>query len=121
MQPDFRTGLEILADILKNATMPEKAVAREKEAQLAAIKSEEEEMTVVARNLLRGELFGTHPYGLRGSGTPESVARLTPADVIAFRDRHLVARNGVLAVFGDVKADEVRTMVEELLGDLPVW
>ena len=77
MQPDFRAGLAILADVLKNATMPEKAVAREKEAQLAAIKAEEEEMTVVARNLLRSELFGDHPYGLRASGTPESVARLT--------------------------------------------
>jgi len=119
MRPDFRTGLEILADVLKNATMPEKAVAREKEAQLAAIKAEEEEMTVVARNLLRAQLFGAHPYGLRGTGTPESVARLTPADVTAFRDQFLVARNGVLAVFGDVEAEEVRGLAEELLAGLP--
>jgi zinc protease len=119
MQPDFLAGLSILADVLKNATMPEKAVAREKEAQLAAIKAEEEEMTVVARNLLRGELFGAHPYGLRASGTPESVARLTPDALRQFRDRHLVGRNGVLAVFGDVNAEEVRELVEELLGDLP--
>ncbi|HEY3901487.1 MAG TPA: pitrilysin family protein [Chthoniobacter sp.] len=119
MQPDFRAGLTILADVLKNATMPEKAVAREKEAQLAAIKAEEEEMTVVARNLLRSELFGNHPYGLRGSGTPESVARLTPDVLRQFRDSHLVGRNGVLAIFGDVQAEEVRALVEELLGDLP--
>jgi len=119
MRPDFRTGMDILADVLMNATMPEKAVAREKEAQLAGIKAEEEEMTVVARNLLRAQLFGSHPYGLRGSGTPESVARLTPADLLAFRDRHLVARNGVLAVFGDVRAEEVRAMAEELFSALP--
>ncbi len=120
MRPDFRAGLEILADVLKNATMPEKAVAREKEAQLAAIKAEEEEMTVVARNLLRAELFGDHSYGLRSSGTPESVSRLTPADLLAYRDRTIVARNGVLAVFGDVHAEEVRALAEELLGTLPV-
>jgi len=119
MRPDFRNGLEILADVLMNATMPEKAVAREKEAQLAAIKAEEEEMTVVARNLLRGQLFGSHPYGLRGAGTPESVARLTPADLLAFRDRYVVARNGVLAVFGDVHAEEVSALAEQLLGGLP--
>jgi zinc protease len=119
MRPDFRTGMDILADVLVNATMPEKAVAREKEAQLAGIKAEEEEMTVVARNLLRAQLFGSHPYGLRGSGTPESVARLTPADLLAFRDRHLVARNGVLAVFGDVRAEEVRAMAEQMFSALP--
>lgn len=118
MQPDFHTGLEMLADVLLNATMPEKAVAREKDAQLAAIKAEEEEMTVVARNLLRAHLFGTHPYGLRHAGTPESVARISPADLLAFRDRHLVARNGVLAVFGDVQAGEVRDLVEQMLGGL---
>jgi zinc protease len=119
MRPDFRAGLEILADILLHATMPEKAVAREKEAQLAAIKHNEEEMTVVARHLLRAELFGTHPYGLRTTGVPESVARLTPDDLRAFRDRHVVARNGVLAIFGDVRAEEVRAFAEELLGSLP--
>ena len=119
MQPDFRAGLEILADVLCHAAMPEKAVGREKEAQLAAIKAEEEEMTVVARNLLRAELFGAHSYGLRSSGTPESVAGLTPDALRTFRDEHLQARNGVLAVFGDVRAEEVRAMAEELLGALP--
>lgn len=119
MQPDFRAGLEILADVLCHATMPEKAVGREKEAQLAAIKNEEEEMTVIARNLLRAELFGSHPYGLRSSGTPESVANLTPDALRAFRDRHLVGRNGVLSVFGDVNAEEVRRIAEEVLGKMP--
>ncbi len=118
MQPDFRAGLEILADVLMNATMPEKAVSREKEAQLAGIKAEEEEMTVVARNMLRAELFGAHPYGLRASGTPESVAGLTPDALRVFRDQHLVARNGVLAIFGDVQAAEVLALAEELLGAL---
>lgn len=119
MQPDFRAGLEIFADILCNATMPEKAVSREKEAQLAAIKSEEEEMTVVARNLLRAQLFGSHPYGLRASGTPESVASITPDALRAFRDRYIVARNGVLSIFGDVRAEEVRQAVEELFAAMP--
>ncbi len=119
MRPDLRKCMEIFADVLLHATIPEKAVTREKEVQLAGIKAEEEEMTVIGRNLLRAELFGSHPYGLRGSGTPESVARLTPDALKAFRDRHLVARNGVLAVFGDVRAEEVRALAEEFLGALP--
>ncbi len=119
MQPDLRAGLGILADVLLHAILPEKAISREKDAQLAGIKAEDEEMTGLARNLLRENLFGAHPYGLRGSGTPDSVARLTRADLTVFRDRHLVARNGVLAVFGDVRAAEVRDLVEEALITLP--
>ncbi|MHA3773830.1 M16 family metallopeptidase [Verrucomicrobiota bacterium sgz303538] len=119
MQPDLSLGLEILADTLLNATIPEKVIAREKQVQLASQKAEEEEMTSVARNLLRANLLAGHPYGLRGLGTPESVSRLTQADLQAFRDRHLVGRNGVIAVFGNVRASEVKAMVEQALGALP--
>jgi zinc protease len=118
MRPDLRAGLEILSDILQNATMPPKAVIREQEAQLASIKAEDEDLTAIARRLLRGKLFGSHPYALRSSGSPESVVALTSEDLIAFRDRYLVARNGVLAVFGDVRADEVRDLVEKIFAGL---
>ncbi len=119
MQPDLGTGLEVLADVLLNATFPEKAVAREKEAQLASIKAEEEEMTTVARNLLRRTLFAGHPYGLRGNGSVETVNGLSRADLAAFRQQFVVGRNGVIAVFGNVKAAEVKALVEKALGTLP--
>ncbi|HET6409342.1 MAG TPA: insulinase family protein, partial [Chthoniobacteraceae bacterium] len=71
MQPDFDRGLDILSDVLLNAALPEKAIRREREVQLASIKADEEEMTSVARNLLRRHLFEGHPFGLRGLGRPE--------------------------------------------------
>ena len=119
LRPDLELGLEILADVLGHATMPEKAIAREKEAQLAAIKADEEEVTSLARNLLRAELFAGHAYGRHGLGTTATVAGLTQADLLAFRDRHLVGRNGVLAIFGDVRAAEVLPLVERALAALP--
>jgi zinc protease len=119
MRTDLALGLEVLADVLLHATMPEKAIAREKEAQLAGIKADEEEMTSVTRRLLRAELFAGHPYGLTGLGTAESVSALTQADLLAFRDRHLVGRNGVLAIFGDVHAAEVKALVEQTFAALP--
>lgn len=77
MQPDVKRGLGLLADVLLNPAFPEKEIALEKESQLAGIKAEDEEVTSVARNLLKANLFGSHPYGLRGSGTPETIAKLT--------------------------------------------
>ncbi len=119
LQPDLRLGVEILADTLLHASLPEKAIAREKEIQLAGIKAEDEEMTVVTRHLLRSALYPGHPYGLQQLGSPETVAGLTRDDLTAFRDQFLVARNGVLAVFGNVQADEVRALVEQALAQLP--
>jgi len=101
-----------------NATFPEKAIAREKEVQIAGIKNEEEQLTAVARNILRQALFTDHPYALRANGSPESVQRLTQKDLIAFRDKYLVAKNGVISIFGDVNAGEVKQLFEQALGKM---
>lgn len=117
-QPDLQLGAEILADVLLNATMPETALAREREVQLAGIKEDEEQLTTVARNILRKALFREHPYALHGKGSADSVAALTRKQLLAFRDRHLVARNGVISIFGNVKIAEVRELFEEALGKM---
>jgi len=117
-KPDVKLAVELLSDVLLNAIMPEKAIAREKEIQLAAIKQEEEQMTTVARNILRQALFTQHPYALRANGSIDSVQRLTQKDLLEFRDRYVVAKNGVIFVFGDVKAAEVRQLFEKALGGM---
>jgi zinc protease len=98
--------------------MPDTAVERERQVQLAGIKEDEEQLTTVARNILREALFRDHPYALRGKGSVESVSNLTRKDLLAFRDRHLVARNGVISVFGNVKVSEVRQLFENALGKM---
>jgi zinc protease len=48
-------------------------------------------------------------------GSPDSVPRLTQKNLLDFRDRYLVAKNGVISVFGDVKAAEVKQVLEQTL------
>jgi zinc protease len=118
-EPDLRLGAELFCDVLLNPTMPEKAIMREKNVQLASIREEDEHLTSVARNILRAALFGKHPYSFRARGTPETVTRLTQKELIAFRDRFMVAENCVISVFGNVRAAEVRQLFEELLSSMP--
>src|SRR4029077_15495885 len=118
MKPDLKAGADILADVLLNATFPEKAVEREKQVQIAGIKQEDEQLTTVARNIMRQALFTDHTYALRANGSAESVERLTQKDLIAFRDKYLVAKNGVISVFGNVKAAEVKELFEKALGKM---
>lgn len=118
MKPDVKLGVDLLSDVLLNATFPEKAVAREKEIQIAAIQQEEEQLTTVARNIMRQALFPQHPYALRSNGSVEAVRRLTQKDLLEFRDRYVVAKNGVIYVFGDVKAAEVKQLIEQTLAKM---
>jgi zinc protease len=119
LAPQLDKGLEILADVLLHPTFPEREVALEKSAQIAAIKAEDDQITSVASNLLRQRLFGEHPYSLRATGTEESVTSLSRNDLQQFHTNHTVAKNGVLAVFGDVKAEEVLAAVEKYFSALP--
>lgn len=118
MKPDLRLGMDILSDVLTRAAFPEEEIAREKEDQIASIKAEDEQITTVAKHTMRRAVFGDHPYGLRSSGTEESVEALTREQLLDFRDECVTAKNGVLAVFGDVSVEEVRSMVTEMFGGL---
>src|ERR1700736_1238760 len=117
-KPDLKIGVELLADVLLNATMPESAVARQKEIQIAGIQQEEEQLTAVARNILREAVFQRHPYALRTAGSIDAIRKLTPADLLAFHDRFVAAKNAVVYVFGNVKAAEVRQQIEQTLGSM---
>ena len=113
MQPDLAKGLEILADVLINPVFPDREVSLEKQSLLAGIKAEDEQPTAVGRNLVREHLFGSHPYGLRNAGAAESVSSLTSGQLRAFQKDYVTANNGVISVFGDVKASEVKALVEK--------
>ena len=119
MQPDLAVGLEILADVLIRPIFPAREVELERSSQIASLKAEEEQPTAVARNLVRENLFGSHPYGLRNLGSPEAVAKVSAEELKAFHKEFAVAKNGVIAVFGNVKADEVRKLAEKYFASMP--
>lgn len=119
MKEDFPLGMEVLADVVANATFPENEVALEKDSQIAAIKAEDDQITAVARNLLKPRLYGSHPYGLRVNGSPETVAKLSSGDLKDFRDRLVNGRNGVLSIFGAVDPKNALDLVTKDFGTLP--
>jgi zinc protease len=65
---------------------------------------------------MRRALFGESGYGLDASGNADSVQRIQAGDLKAFHEQLAVPNNCVLAIYGDVKADEVRTAVEKAFG-----
>ena len=119
MEPDLALGVEILADVLLHPTFPEREVELEKSTQLAGIKADEEQVTSVARNLVRANLFGAHPYALRNLGTPESVRGITAGQLREFHSTFVCASNGVISIFGDVKAGDIVALFEKHLAALP--
>jgi zinc protease len=116
LSEDFATGLNLLADVILNPVFPADELEREKEIQIAGIRSRKDELLKSASLAMRRALFGDAGYGLDSLGTEESAAKVSVAGLKAFHQRLTVPNNCVLAVFGDVKAADVKAAVEKAFG-----
>jgi zinc protease len=116
LSSDFSTGLDLLADVVLNPAFPAEAFEREREVQIANIQARKDDLLKSASVAMRRALFGETGFGLDVLGSEESASALTPADLKAHHQRFAVPNNCVLAIYGDVKAGEVKAAVEKAFG-----
>jgi zinc protease len=112
-------SLDLFADVVLRPSYPEAEVKRERKLTIAGIEREQNSPSTVALRVLPGLLYGPgHPYGnpLTGSGTKESVAKLTPEDLVKFHETWLRPNNSTLIVVGDTTLSEVTPKLEKLFG-----
>jgi len=110
---DFATGLDLLADVLLNPIFPGAPLEREREIQTAGIYARKDDLLKSASVAMRRALFGETGYGLDSLGTEESVGKISAADLKSFHGTFAAPNNCVLAIYGDVKANEVKAAVEK--------
>jgi zinc protease len=110
-------SLELFADVVLNPSFPETEVKREQKLVLAGIEREQNTPATLALRVLPALLYGAgHPYGnpLTGSGTKDSVAKLTREDLVKFHDTWLHPNNSTLVVVGDTTLKEITPKLEKL-------
>jgi zinc protease len=113
LSSDFATGLDLLSDVLLNPTFPATSLEREREIQIASIYARKDDLLKSAGGAMRRALFGETGYGLDVLGSEESVQKISAADLKSFHQKFATPGNCVLAIYGDVKAGEVKAAVEK--------
>ncbi|MGA2869762.1 MAG: pitrilysin family protein, partial [Verrucomicrobiota bacterium] len=113
LSSDFATGLDLIADVLLNPVFPADELEREKEIQIAGIRSRKDELLKSASLAMRRAMFGESGYGLDSLGSEESVAKISVAGLRSFHQKLTTPDNCVLAIYGDVKMKDVRDAVEK--------
>jgi zinc protease len=111
LPPDADRALSVLADAVLSPAFKPSTFALERDAQLAELKQDDDDVVTLGKKLLRRKFFGAHPLALDASGDLAGVKMLAPGDISALHRRLLVASNVVMAVAGDFKA---RTLVPKL-------
>ncbi|MCP5538074.1 MAG: insulinase family protein [Akkermansiaceae bacterium] len=118
LSPDLDATLEILADLFQNPTLPDDALARERDAMIAGLREQDEDPMSVAFKKLRPSLFGEKGYGLNASGTEASLLSLDRSALIAHHRKYFTARNSVIAIFGDIDPEATAELVKQHFGSL---
>lgn len=119
MKGDEALAMELLGDLLISPSFPEAHLRKIKKRQLAAIREEMEDPLTVALRAARRDIFATLPYERTAMGTLESVEKLSVDDCRSLWQQSVTGGNGIISVFGDVKADEMRALVERHFASLP--
>lgn len=95
------------------------AIDRVRQQVLSGLRSDATDPNDIAGKTFRAMAYGDHPYARPGKGTIESVTALSRQDLVAAHTGALALDRVYVGAVGDITADELGVMLDDLLGDLP--
>lgn len=95
------------------------SIDRVREQVLAGIRSDAKDPDRIASARFDALAFGDHPYGSSMDGTEDSVLGLTRDDIVAAHQGALALDRIYVSAVGDITAEDLGLMLDELLGGLP--
>jgi zinc protease len=116
MKDSFSFGMDLVADVARNPAFAPEEIERQRERAISSLRVSDEDPDYVASVLFDRLVYGFHPYGRPQAGTPQSVAAVTRADLLSFHKKWFGANNAILAIVGDVTAEEAFAGAERAFG-----
>lgn len=110
-------ALDVYADVVLNPSFPEEDFKRLKDMKIAQIQREKVTPMQMALRVFPRLLYGEHhAYGnpLTGSGTEESVTKITQEDLRKFHRTWFKPNNATLVIVGATTMNEIKPKVERL-------
>ena len=113
----WTTALELMADVARNATFPEREVERVRREHLTDIRRGKDDPAFLAERIIPRLAFGRESrYGHPSMGTEESVEAFSVADLQSYFGHYYRPSLANLVVVGDVSIDEVMAEAEKAFG-----
>lgn len=116
---DTPLGLDVISDVLINASFPPDKVRQHVERRAAQIRSRLDVPRTQASDIFNEIIFKGTPQQRPPIGYEESVRALTRDDIVGFYKAHYVPNNTLLSIVGDINKQEVKQRIEELFGRWP--
>lgn len=117
LKENLDPSLDIFADIVLNPAFPDKELERLRRMRIAQIQQEKTRPVGLAIRVFPKLLYGEgHAYSmpLTGSGTEESVKRITRDSLVNYHHTWFRPNNATMIVVGDTSMAEIKPKLERL-------
>jgi len=113
---NLELAVDILSDLVINATMDETELEKERGVILEEISMDEDSPEDLVHDLLQAAQFGEQSPGQPILGPAEQIAAYTREDLLAFRKKHYAPKETVIALAGSYEPDKVLQWVTAYFG-----
>ena len=111
--------LALLKTALTQPRFDPDAIERVRQQVLSILATKAQDPTDTAQRVWTEQAFGDHAYGTSYQGTESSITALTRADLLAAHQNLLVRDTLSISAVGDITAEDLGPILDDLLGDLP--
>lgn len=112
---DLPVLVQVLDDVMQNATFPADEFALSQQRDLTALQVQLDNPAVLAQRTFQQTIYpDTHPF--HTFPTAASLKNISRADLVQFYQEHYQPQNTVITLLGDFDPNQVQSLLEQQLG-----
>lgn len=119
LKKDTKLNLDVLMDLVCNATFPVKEYEKEKSVIQQEISMYFDNHEEYVFDLFSEKAYGDHPMGWSILGTTDTVGGISRKDVNEFYKKMFRGENIIVSVCGAVEHEEILKIIAPILGRIP--
>lgn len=109
-------ALSLAADVAQRPAFAPAEIQRQKDSAISGLQVSAEDPEFIANSLIDRLVFGFHPYGRPGPTTVQAIQQISRDDMVAFHRTWFVPNNALVAIVGDLSAEETFAAAEKAFG-----
>jgi zinc protease len=117
MSSKLLPALAIVSDVVRHPTFKADELQRLRAQRLDNLRVNLQDPGTLANVAAARVVYGDGPYAHPVSGTPESISRITRADIAGFHAKYYGPQNAVLVLAGDITPAAALKIAQQLFGD----
>jgi zinc protease len=117
MTDKLASAMPIMADVTRNPAFSAEELARQRQLALDGLSVAYQEPGQLASFAAAPVIFAGTPFGHVPGGTPDSLPKLKPSDLVAIHSEWFRPDNAILVFTGDIQPDQAFALAERAFGD----